>query len=480
VNGETIAAIATGAVGTGRRALIRVSGPVAMELAQGVHGVMRVREGFGRGVRGVGVVRVLADWRGPASERRATEMPALAAWFAPGHSYTGEATLELLVPGGAGGSGSGSGVVAPMVLAALCDVPGVRHAVAGEFTARAYEAGRMTLVEAEGVAAMIAAENQQQATAARAVLSGEMGRVYVEWAARVTRLRALVEAGIDFAEEEGVVAIDGATLRRACAELLDEVDAKLQRRAGGERVSGAAKVVIAGRPNAGKSTLFNALLGRRRAITSGVAGTTRDALREVMTLRGSAGRSVEFELVDVAGVDGVDHEAGEVDRLMNQRARAEAGAAEVVLWCDDRGVFDPAALASLGVEANAERVIRVRTKRDRAGAGTPAADEIAVSAIAGEGGAGIEALRGRLFERMWRALGGGAAGLELLPRHAGALHRMREALSDVVGLIDSGAAAHEAIAEELIVAGGAIGELTGRVERDEVLGVIFASFCIGK
>ena len=263
--------------------------------------------------------------------------------------------MELLVPGGAGGAGSGSGVVAPMVLAALCAVPGVRHAVAGEFTARAYEAGRMTLVEAEGVAAMIAAENQQQATAARAVLSGEMGRVYVEWAARVTRLRALVEAGIDFAEEEGVVAIDGATLRRACAELVDEVDAKLQRRAGGERVSGAAKVVIAGRPNAGKSTLFNVLLGRRRAITSSVAGTTRDALREVMTLRGSAGRSVEFELVDVAGVDGVDHEAGEMDRLMNERARAEAGAAALVLWCDDRGVFDPAVLASLGVEADAER-----------------------------------------------------------------------------------------------------------------------------
>lgn len=478
MSGETIAAIATGAAGcAGRRALIRVSGPVAMELAQGRHEAVAVSDGFGRGARGVGVVRVRvgvgvmggADVGGGAGAM----MPALAAWFAEGASYTGEATLELLVPGGGGGGG---GVVAAMVLASICGVPGVRHAVAGEFTARAYEGGRMSLVEAEGVAAMIAAENQQQAAAARAVLSGEMGRVYVGWAERITRLRALVEAGIDFAEEEGVVAIDGATLRRRCAELVDEIDARLERRAGGERISGAARVVMAGRPNAGKSTLFNALLGRRRAITSAIAGTTRDALREMVTLRGSAGRRVEIELVDAAGVDGVEGGVGgEVERLMGESARAEVRGALVVLWCDERGVFDPAAL---GEVVAAERLIRVRTKRDRPGVeGFGGGGEVGVSAIGGEG---LVALRARVFEMVWRARGGGGARMELLPRHAGALGRARDALSDVVRLIDAGCEAQEAIAEELVSAGGAIGELTGRVERDEVLGVIFASFCIGK
>ncbi len=481
--GDTIAAIASGPTGGGghgaRRALIRISGPVARELVEGRHAVFSLdaiaatestksRESTAPPARGVGAGQVVIAPGLPG-------VRVLAAWFGRGASYTGEATLELVVPGG--------GVTPTRVLGALCGVAGVRHALAGEFTARAYELGRLTLAQAEGVAAVIASETSEQVDAARSVLSGAMGRVYESWAERITRLRALVEAGIDFAEEEDVVAIEPRVLRERCAELVAEMDARLQRRAGGERVSGAARVVLVGLPNAGKSTLFNALLGRRRAITSPMAGTTRDALCEMMTVRGSAGRSVDVELVDIAGLGHVGgegessaepREVGEVDLAMREAAEREIGRASVILWCDERGGFDA---SKLGVALDVSRVIRVRTKRDRPGGGV---GDVGVSAIGTESD-GLGSVRGAVFEAVWRSRAV-VTGMDLLPRHAGALVRCRDALSEVVRLIEGagGSLRDETLAEELASAGEAIGEMTGRVERDDVLGLIFSTFCIGK
>lgn len=442
------------------RALVRLSGPGTRELA----------------------ARLLAtnpQWpsAGPARLRLTAtlELPLMAITFASPRSYTGDDTLELFLAGGA--------ELVRRVEARIAELGadlGVRRAEPGEFSARAYHAGKLTLEQAEGLAALIAAGSEEELASARRILAGQAGESYRAWSEELANLAALVEAGIDFADQEGVVAIEPAELRRRTAALLSALRDSLGAAAGAERSGEALHAVLLGAPNAGKSTLFNALLGRRRAVVSPEAGTTRDVLSEELPLEAPGGRRMTIRLSDVAGLDA--RPRGALDALGRTLAEQALERADIVVWCDASGRFDGAPVRP----REGVRVIRVRTMCDRPGVTPADGGALAVCAIDGRG---LEELRGRLFEAAWHAGGkaggaGGAGSLDLLPRHREALEATAARLMELDSLLarDPTAATRtpEVMASLLREGLDALGALTGRVERDEVLGRIFAAFCIGK
>lgn len=372
-------------------------------------------------------------------------------------SYTGEDTAELCVPG--------NPHLARRVLDALLACDGVRAAEGGEFTARAYLHGRVSLDQAEGVSLMVGAASDAELAVGRELMEGRAGARYRAWGEEIATLLALVEAGIDFADQEGVVAIGVDALRAR----VGAVRAAIVGAAGAARSAarGRARVVLAGRSNAGKSTLFNALLGRRRVVASAVAGSTRDAIVEEFDL--APHRAGIVELVDLAGLDG-EGQGGELAGEVQARAAGEVERADVVVWCD--------AGEGVGVEREAGdggRWIRVRTKADLVGSGVEA--EEGVLAVCAVDGRGLEGLKGAIGDAV-AGLGSARAGTigMVVPRHGAALRGAGEALARAAGL----AASAELTAAALREALDALGELTGRTTPDEVLGRVFAAFCVGK
>jgi tRNA modification GTPase len=431
----TIAACATGE-GFGVRALARVSGPACAEIERAL-------------------LARPAGARSPLSARlRLTdllELPCLA-WSAKGpRTYTGEDTLEVLVPG--------NPHLVRRVLARLCEVEGVRPAEPGEFSQRAYLNGKMTLEQAEGVAAVIAADHAEQLAAAEAMLNGAAGAGYRLWAEETATLLALVEAGIDFTDQEGVVAIEPRVLRERVERLRAAIDHHLGGAAGREMARTRTRVALVGPPNAGKSTLFNALLERGRAVVSPVAGTTRDVLSEPLTLAVPGREALEVDLLDLPGLD---QTAAGSDALGQAAAREALADAQVRVQCCETGRFE-----DLPLPANT-RTVRVRTKADRPGWVEGA--EVAVCALTG---AGVDRLRSLIAGAAGHA-GGGGMGV-VVARHARSLRAAAESLTRV----DAGGPA-EVAAHHLRGALDSLGEISGAVPPDEVIGRIFASFCIGK
>lgn len=430
--GDTIVAMAS-APGWSARAIVRLSGPAVGTVLTQVCGVDPSP--------GLKVARVtLAPSR---------SLPVLAIVYRGPRSYTGEDAAELLLPG--------NPHLVERVISTLLRLEGVRSATPGEFTARAYLNGKLSLDEAEGVAATIAAVNDEQLRAARDVLSGAAGARYRAWTEEVTTLLALVEAGIDFTDQEDVVAISKEALGATAGAVAAAIEARLGGREGVEAARGLPRVVLAGAPNAGKSTLFNALLGRERAVVSPIAGTTRDAIEEEMDLSRDLPGAGTVVLVDLAGLD--DEAASGVIGAMAQDAAAGAiASADVVLHCDPAGRFP--VLATRGV------VIRVRTKADQ-----PGEDAIGQAVpVCALDGWNLGVLRRAIAESASAATG----SAEVIPRHARAL---REA---ALRLREACAAEAELAASSLRQALDALGEVTGRISPDDVIGRIFATFCIGK
>ena len=387
-------------------------------------------------------------------------LPATALLFPAPASYTGEDCVDLLLVD--------NPWLVEQVIAALLSHPETRAAEPGEFSARAYLAGRLTLDQAEGIAALIAARNQDQWHAARELASGRAGAAHQQRASTLAHLLALTEAGIDFTDQEDVVAITPADLRTRLCALIEELQSIS---AASMAESGCVRVVLVGPPNAGKSTLFNALLGRRRAVTSSQAGTTRDALIEPLDLRPLTAASVE--LIDLPGLDLGDpayQPVSELDAQARQQALSVVDSADVILRCDP-----------LGQAVADARSLLVRTQADRAAPGSTHEGMLPVCALDGWG---LPALRQALADRietLHSTAAGSRSGVSAL--QASAVVRTMTHLQNAVDAIDPHGSRldHlELIADELRSALDAMAPLAGRIEPDEILGLVFASFCIGK
>jgi tRNA modification GTPase len=349
------------------------------------------------------------------------------------------------------------------VLARALQVPGVRHAEPGEFTARAYLNGKLTLEQAEGVAATVAARTDEQLASARDLLAGTAGARYRGWADELTTLLALVEAGIDFTDQEDVRAIEPGDLALRLERVRDQLRSFLGAAGGTERAHALPRVVLFGAPNAGKSTLFNALLGRRRAVVSGVAGTTRDVLAEELDLSRDAPGSGCVLLTDLAGLD--ESDVGGTAAEAQTRARTALAGADVIVHCDPAGDFGALDAGAL--------VIRVRTKADVPAHRVDSEDALAVCALDGWN---LGALRRAIADAAWSRRAAGLAAL--LPRHRRAIESMESSVGAGMDLARGADAAE--LAGHLRMALDAAGELVGRIAPDDILGRVFATFCVGK
>lgn len=378
---------------------------------------------------------------------------AVALWLPGPGSYTGEDQAELYCHGGL--------AVVRGVLDALGAMAGLRPAEPGEFTRRAFEAGKLDLTESEAVLDLIEAETAAQRRQALRQAGGALHRLYQDWAARLTRALALVEAGIDFAEED--LPVESTALdREGLSALAAEMAAHLDDGRRGERLREGLRVVLAGAPNVGKSSLLNALARREAAIVSEWAGTTRDVIEVHRDLGG-----YPVVLTDTAGLRAtVDPVEGEGVR----RAQAALAGADIVVAVGDAaaGVAPPAPEGLDGVA-----VLRVWNKIDRPGADWRAEQgALAVSAVTG---AGLAQLEARLEEAVVEAAGLSEAPVVTRARHRSAVSA---ALAGLERALNGAEAA--LIAEDLRGAVHELGRVTGRVDVEDLLDVIFAEFCIGK
>jgi tRNA modification GTPase len=435
---DTIFALASGP-GRGAIAVVRLSGAGCGRVVGGIAGGLPAP-------RRASLRRLCAPGSGEALDQ------ALVLWFPGPASYTGEDSAELHLHGG------------PAVIAAVGEALaalGARPAEPGEFTRRAFLNGRMDLTAAEGIADLIAAETEAQRRQALRQADGALARLLEGWATRLTRLLAHQEAAIEFADDDlpsdlGDRARDGAAALRA------EIEAHLADGGQGERLREGVVVAILGAPNAGKSSLLNALAGREAAIVSARAGTTRDVVEVRMALAGVP--------VTVADTAGLREAADEIEQEGIRRARRRAEEADLVIAVfaadapPDRATVDWVARGAL-VLVN---------KVDLAAAPARIGD-VAPLGVSARTGAGLVALRERLEVEARRLAGAGDAALLTRPRH-------RAALTEAVAWLAEAQAAAlpELVSEALRAALRALGRLTGRVGVEDVLDVVFGEFCIGK
>lgn len=442
---QTIVAIAT-APAQGGVGIVRVSGPQALAIAHGL-GITALQPRQARYAR-------FCDSAGEVID------DGIALYFPGPASFTGEDVLEL--------QGHGSPVLLAALRGACCEL-GARLARAGEFSERAFLNGKLDLVQAEAIADLIAAGDLRAARAARRSLDGVFSQRIDAAGELLLHLRIHVEAAIDFADEP-LDTLGGSQVRTGVAAVREQLHSLRLAAERGRKLRDGLHVVLLGPPNAGKSSLLNALAGSERAIVTDIAGTTRDVLRETIRIDG-----LELTLVDTAGL----REGGDaIEREGMRRAAVETGQADLALVVLD--ATDPQA----GLEAVAAALqgvpqrLLIHNKADLLEA-WPVADghdQVWVSARSGQG---LDALHARLAALAGQGSGEAMSGeFSARQRHVAAIALAQEHLELAAAELEHDVL--ELAAEQLRLAHDALGEITGRMTADDLLGKIFSSFCIGK
>ncbi len=442
---DTIVAIAT-APGAGGVGMLRVSGPQALRIATAL-GCPALQPRYAHYAR-------FRDAQGEVLD------DGIALFFPNPRSFTGEDVVEL--------QGHGSPVVLQQ-LVARCIALGARQARPGEFSERAFLNGKLDLAQAEAIADLIAASDTRAARAARRSLDGVFSRRVEDAGEQLVVLRIHVEAAIDFADEP-LDTLGGDQVRRGLGQVLRALTQLRDDAERGRRLRDGLHAVLVGPPNAGKSSLLNALAGSERAIVTDIAGTTRDTLRETIRIDG-----LELTLVDTAGL----REGGDaIEREGMRRARAEMQRTDLAIIVLD--ARDPQAGHAAVADAIADVPLQlwVHNKSDLLEA-LPADSDDNVVHVSAATGQGLDRLHARL-----RALASGSAG-DSVEGEFSARARHVEAIVLAIGHAERAESelVHEHLelaAEELRLAHEALGEITGRMSADDLLGRIFSSFCIGK
>ncbi|MCE9660100.1 MAG: tRNA uridine-5-carboxymethylaminomethyl(34) synthesis GTPase MnmE [Burkholderiales bacterium] len=466
---EPIVAIAT-ASGRGAIGIVRISGHALAPLAAALCGGLRLEPRHA-------TLTSFLDRHGETIDR------GLAIHFPAPHSYTGEDVLELQAHGGP--------VVMQLLLARCLEAAaegdsasgrsrlgGLRLARPGEFTERAFLNDKLDLAQAEAVADLIDASTEAAARSAARSLDGAFSREIGVLAGKIVELRLLVEATLDFPEEE-IEFLERAGARQWLADAKAQIEAVLATARQGVLLHEGIRVVLAGQPNVGKSSLLNALAGAELAIVTDIPGTTRDKVGETIQIEG-----VPVHVVDTAGL----REAGDaVEAIGVARSWAAIGDADAIVFLRDLTRIGDAdydageapIAARLAAAAAAGRVLEVFNKSDAAAPEQIVAQDAQALVVSAVTRAGLETLRRALLARAgWQAAGEGV--FHARARHVDALQRAGEHLAAAEAHAGVGDQALELVAEELRSAHDALGEITGAFSADDLLGAIFGRFCIGK
>ena len=442
---DTIAAIAT-AAGPAGVGIVRLSGPRAIAIAEALcQRKLPTRQA------------VYARFRDSAGE---LIDDGIAIAFRAPASFTGEDVAELQAHG------------SPVLLRHLLDAliaAGARAAQPGEFSERAFLEGKLDLAQAEAIADLIGAGSAQAARAARRSLDGAFSHEVDALAAQIMALRVQAEAAIDFADEP-LDTLSDARLGSTLDGIRAELDGLLARAEAGQRLRDGLHAVIVGPPNAGKCSLLNALARHERAIVTDIAGTTRDVLREAVNIAG-----IELTLVDTAGLRETDDP---IEREGIRRAHSELASADLALIVVD--ARDPAPAAALLSELAAvpHRIV-LHNKADLIGdAGQVPAAHADALRVSARSGAGLEQLEAAIAQVAERGLAAGEGAFSARARHVRALKATADWLHGAQHELQAGQI--ELAAESLRLAQDALGEITGRVLPDDLLGAIFSTFCVGK
>lgn len=439
ISGDSIVALSSGRLPAGI-AVIRISGAQTRFVVETIAGIM-VKDR-------IATLRKLRSTDGTLLDT------GLIVFFPAPHSFTGEDVAEFHVHGGR--------AVAAKMLETITGFDGVRHAEPGEFTRRAFLNGKVDLVETEALADLVNAETEAQRRFAVRNAEGAQSELYLDWRRRLIHARAMIEAEIDFADEDDVPGSVADAVWSDVGAMIDEIGHHVEGFRSAEIIRDGFEVVILGAPNAGKSSLFNALARREAAIVTDEPGTTRDLLEVVLDLQG-----MRVRVTDTAGL----REApGKVEAIGIEKARAKAHGADLLLVLED--MANPVPVGAIPSDVPA---LRIGTKADLIKSEVQTAGYDA--AISARDGTGVSELLVEIGRRAAAEIG--QAG-DILPSRLRHVELLNETKRFLLAALTENWRGQELRAEELRLAADRLGRIVGSVDVEDLLDVIFSQFCIGK